>query len=159
MLSQERLKELLHYDHETGVFTRLVGTGGTATGSRAGHISYTGYEQINVDKVKYLSHRLAWLYMTGGWPEEMVDHVNGIPSDNRWTNLRAASHSENTRNSKNRWSNLSSPHKNVSKTSSGWQVKVAGYTWRCKTLEEAVKLAHKMREHYHGEFANHGDTK
>lgn len=99
-LTQHRLRELLHYDHETGVFTWLVATNGRRrVGERAGHTNPYGYVRIKVDRVLYSAHRLAWLWMTGAWPtEEQIDHRNGVRSDNRWVNLREVSRSINLQN-------------------------------------------------------------
>jgi hypothetical protein len=61
----------------------------------------------------YLGHRLAWLYMVGVWPDDEIDHWNRDPSDNRFTNLRDATHAKNGFNSGKR-SNNSSGRKGVS---------------------------------------------
>jgi HNH endonuclease len=90
-VTQKRLKELLNYDPETGVFTRLSNPL-KPTGSSD---CTKGYLRIAIDRVRYKSHRLAYLYMTGEWPAQVVDHINGIKYDNRWCNLRAATLSEN----------------------------------------------------------------
>ena len=98
-LTQSRLKELLHYDPETGIFTWRVGRPGCAAGKATGSKHRTlGYVQIGVDRKILYAHRLAFLYMTGVWPVEQVDHVNGDRADNRWINLRQVSHSENMQN-------------------------------------------------------------
>lgn len=57
-----------------------------------------GYRRVNVDGAKYYEHRLAWFYMTGAWPKDQIDHVNGDRSDNRFINLREASAADNVRN-------------------------------------------------------------
>jgi hypothetical protein len=92
MLTQQRLKELLHYDPVTGVITR--------NGKSAGFRNDRGYIIIKVDGYSYKAHRLAWLYMTGGLTAKEIDHINGVTDDNRWNNLRDAEHCENSRNRK-----------------------------------------------------------
>lgn len=99
MLTQERLKELLHYDPETGVFIWLVGRGGGAkAGDVAGSFDAKGYIVIVIKGAIYRAHRLAWLYIYGEWPEYQVDHENREKKDNRIINLRAATNAENCRN-------------------------------------------------------------
>jgi hypothetical protein len=100
-LTRERLAELLHYDLETGIFTwRVRRTNKARPGSRAGYMNRLGYYSIDVDKVGYLAHRLAWLYVNKEWPEADIDHINCIRSDNRIINLRKASRSQNRCNTK-----------------------------------------------------------
>lgn len=96
-LTAERLRELLHYDADTGVFTRLVSRKGFRAGGVAGSDN-NGYRIIVIDYKMYRSHRLAWLYMTGEWPRNDVDHINGTRNDNRFANLREATRSENMQN-------------------------------------------------------------
>jgi len=97
-LTQARLKELLHYDPETGVFTWRVGRVGCRAGSIAGSLNGCGYRQIGIDRRMHLLHRIAFLYVTGGFPQEELDHINGVRDDNRWVNLREATGSENRHN-------------------------------------------------------------
>lgn len=97
-LSAERLRELLSYDTETGEFRWRVSVGRAKAGDLAGYDHGTGYRAASVDGRLYRLHRLAWLYVTGEWPPEHIDHVNGVRSDNRWGNLRSASNSQNMQN-------------------------------------------------------------
>lgn len=96
-LTAERLRELLNYDPETGVFIRLCDYGTAKTGDVAGGIDH-GYIQISVLGEKHFAHRLAWLYIHAVFPANFLDHINGIRSDNRICNLREATHSENSQN-------------------------------------------------------------
>lgn len=100
-LTVERLKQVLHYDPASGDFVWVEKTTPTAricVGSVAGQIDSTGYVRIWLDGERYLAHRLAWLYMTGEWPTEMVDHRDIDKANNRWSNLRTATNSENKAN-------------------------------------------------------------
>lgn len=98
-ITVERLREVLRYDPVTGAFTWKVRTGPRGKpGAFAGTINTRGYYEISVDGRKYVSHRLAWLYMRGGWPKGEIDHINGCRDDNRWSNLRDVSRALNTQN-------------------------------------------------------------
>ena len=99
MLTQERLKELLSYDPETGVFIRLVALcNRIKVGDVAGNLDQYGYRCIMVDRKSYMAHRLAWLYVFGVWPVDQIDHINCIKDDNRIINLREATQSQNMQN-------------------------------------------------------------
>lgn len=113
-LTVEYVRSLLDYDPETGVFTwrdrpnihpsvnaRLARkiTGASDNGS--------GYSRITIDNKRYYAHRLAWFYVHGEWPEGQIDHINGTPSDNRITNLRLATNSQNHANTCRRRDNTS----------------------------------------------------
>jgi hypothetical protein len=98
MITQARLKELLHYDPDTGVFTYRVTSRWYTAGGVAGGLTPVGYRTIGIDRKGHLAHRLAVLYMTGAMPPSDVDHVNGVKSDNRWRNLRVATRGENQQN-------------------------------------------------------------
>jgi len=97
MITQVRLKELFHYDPDTGIFTARTRRRGSKNriGDVVGSPEPNGYVRITIDNETHRQHRLAWLYMTGEWPKEEIDHENLDKSDNRWTNLREATHLQN----------------------------------------------------------------
>ena len=89
LLTQSQLQELLHYNPETGIFTSVGNPRQRIfRGNVVGYKRRDDSIEIEIYSVKYRAHRLAWLYMTGGWPKECVDHINGIKSDNLWKNLK-----------------------------------------------------------------------
>lgn len=107
MLTQKRLKELLHYDSETGVFIWKVNKANNAQiNNAAGYSNSNGYRDIRIDWKLYRAHRLAWLYMEGYFPAGCeIDHIDQNPANNAWSNLRLASHQCNIRNCKIRKDN------------------------------------------------------
>lgn len=99
VLTKDRLKELLNYNPDTGIFTRLTApTNKVKIGDVSGSINKKGYIEIKVDYKKYLAHRLAHLYMTGNFPKNQIDHIDGIKNNNAWTNLRDVTPAENSQN-------------------------------------------------------------
>jgi len=99
VITQERLKEVLDYNPETGIFTwNKTLPNGISAGAKAGGVDSHGYIQIKVCGVAYLASRLAILYTDGYWPENTVDHGNRVRTDNRRINLREASHRCQARN-------------------------------------------------------------
>lgn len=110
-LTQEYLKEILDYDPETGVFTwkernlkyfkstRAMNAFNKKNANRiAGSVHYEGYIVITINKKTYQSHRLAWLYVYGHLPKNEIDHINHIKHDNKISNLREATKSQNLQN-------------------------------------------------------------
>ena len=97
-LLQKRIKELFSYDENTGLFTRLKTAGRFLKGTTAGYLRPDGYVQIKVDKVSYLAHRVAWVYVNGENPDCEIDHINHNRSDNKICNLRDVSRKENGMN-------------------------------------------------------------
>lgn len=99
-ITQARLKELLEYDPETGVFTNRVSRSSRAKAgaTTSSSLSKQGYLRICIDWNPHLAHRLAWLYVYGSMPQGMIDHINGDRTDNRICNLREASAHLNQQN-------------------------------------------------------------
>lgn len=169
-LTRKRLKELLDYNPETGVFTwkeRESGSKGfRQAGKTAGRVwrgRYTSYRTIKVDQVDYLAHRLVCLYVKGYWPEE-TDHRNGVGIDNHLKNLSFGTKAQNLRN-RALSSNSSTGVCGVSfiqdKGVYAVSVKSEGKTYwggRFKTLGEATKKARQMYENL-GFPPTHGLTR
>jgi hypothetical protein len=95
MLTQEELKRHLFYCPEQGTFTRRVHICAT---KKVGNKRKDGYLQITVNGVKYLTHRLAFLYITGRFPLEEIDHKDRCKTNNKWNNLRECTKSLNRAN-------------------------------------------------------------
>lgn len=98
-LTVERLRELLSYNPETGEFHWVDDRGNNRMkGKRAGTVNAKGYRVIEIDGKAHREHRLAWLYVTGDWPEQEIDHRDLNKLNNRFDNLRPATRSQNTSN-------------------------------------------------------------
>ena len=146
MITREKLKELMHYNPETGQFIWLVNRnsygGKVIIGAVAGDRDHHGYYRIGVDGGRYRLHRLAWLYQTGCWPAEHIDHINGIKDDNRFCNLREANRCENLSNrGKNK--NNTSGYKGVwfNRKLQKW---IAGITVNNKVIHIGVFMAPEL---------------
>lgn len=154
-LTQEALKSRLHYNPETGDFT-WVSSSGTRfdqIGRKAGNRNKAGYLRITVFQKSYMAHRLAWLYMTGSHPEHHIDHINMRKNDNRWSNLRAATKSQNGANSRARCaSGLKGAY--WSKSIGRWYSSANGkYLGTFDTPEEANAAYKRAAKIDFGEFA------
>lgn len=100
-----RLKELLLYDKQSGVFSRKIARGQHKAGSIAGGLTSSNYVEITIDGISYRAHQLAWLYVTGEWAKTIIDHKNTIRTDNSWENLRPSNYSLNGQNRRSAQSN------------------------------------------------------
>ena len=147
-LTQERLKELLHYDPETGVFTwRVARQGWIKAGDQAGSVQSTGYRLIGLAGRRYRASRLAFLYMLGRWPRADVDHKNRVRDDDMWHNLREANDSQNQGNR--------TGTRGVYKRGNHWETSIAGrYLGRFPTQEKAQAAYVAAARKRFGEFAN-----
>lgn len=98
-ISAEQIREVLDYDPLTGVFKWRINK---AIRSRAGNIAGTvrkdGRRQICIDGTIYPSASLAWCYMTGNYPTNLIDHKDHNPSNDAFDNLREATYQQNNFN-------------------------------------------------------------
>ena len=97
-MDQQRLRELLDYDAETGRFVWRQANKRVKAGTVAGYVGNDGYVRIRASGTRFLAHRLAWFYVHGTWPAGEIDHINGDRSDNRIANLRDVSRLTNRQN-------------------------------------------------------------
>jgi HNH endonuclease/AP2 domain len=156
-LTAAYLREILHYNPDTEIWTWRVLKGTAQAGDVAGSINKRGYTNIQIVGRLYQAHRLAFLYMTGKWPSDQIDHVNIKPSDNRWSNLREATNSQNQAN-KHAPSTNTSGYKGVSwhRGDKKWQARIGRN--RChlgyfNTAEVAAAAYEQAAKVLHGEFA------
>lgn len=99
-ISQEEIRNLLDYNPDTGLFFWKRNRGKILAGTKAGHPNSMGHLEIKINYKAYLAHRLAWLYIYGHFPEGDIDHANRVRNDNRLSNLRLATRSQNIANSR-----------------------------------------------------------
>jgi hypothetical protein len=141
MLTQEKLKSLVEYDPLTGVFLK--------NGETTGTISKTGYKVISVENSRYYAHRLAWLYVFGCLPRNMIDHINRDKLDNRISNLRDADRSLNSSNTPVRsHSQVGHKHIKFDKRDNRYSVVISRkgvyhYFGRALSLEDALAIREK----------------
>jgi len=177
-LTAEQARQLIDYDPETGMMTWKPRTpdmfepkgkksashicawwNAQFAGKPAGCVNSKGYIVLGVYDVLYLAHRVAWLIMTGKWPEDQIDHEDTDRANNRWGNLREATASQNLANRAAPSSN-SSGFKGVSwhKKTGKWaaSIKKMGKTihlGQFDTPEAAGSAYASATEHLNGEFA------
>ena len=155
-LTPERLRQVLSYETDSGVFRWIASVGVVKQGAIAGCKGSHGYIQICIDRRLYLAHRLAWLYVHGSWPTRQLDHIDGDKKNNRIVNLREVTNAENHQNTRRPRSNSQSGFLGVSlhKQTGRWlaQIMVLGrkkHLGLFDTAEEAhgVYLAAKSKLH------------
>lgn len=164
MLTQERLKELLDYEPETGNFFWRIRRGrGAPAGGIAGTPHKNGYTSIKIDGGgPYLAHRLAWLYVTGEWPDEL-DHINRNKKDNRFTNLRECTRQQNQAN-RDIQKNNKSGWKGVRKLKDNkWlaRIQVGGKTvfiGHFKSASDASQAYADASRRLHGDFSTEANS-
>ena len=153
-MDQEQLKQIVHYDPDTGVFTWLNSTSPRAqAGRKAGHLG-NGYKYISIGGKRYKAARLAFLYMTGNWPVDHVDHINRNKLDDRWDNLREATPSQNAAN-RGGWGNLPKgviPHGRKFRVFCG-PVGSNRHLGLFETIEQASEAYERKAKELYGEFA------
>jgi len=94
----DQVRSMIGYDPSSGVFTRTgSGRGIRKTGS-VGTVKPDGRREISIFGSRHYAHRIAWIIMTGSWPENVIDHIDGDPSNNIWSNLRDVTVAENIQN-------------------------------------------------------------
>lgn len=165
-LTPAMVREILVYCPIAGSLKWKVTRGTRAiAGNNAGRIEEgTGYVRVGINRHQYMAHRLAWAYMLGRWPDDLVDHENRDRSDNRWINLRPATYAQNNRNRayQGNSSGLKGAYKKpgVKKKSSkhwsssiqfeGKQICLGTF----HTAEEASAAYAEAAKKYHGDFSS-----
>ena len=138
-LTHFKLKEILFYNPETGVFIR------NDRRNSNGSIDAYGYLILKIKGVQYKAHRLAWLYVYGEMPSKNIDHINGNKLDNRISNLRDVPQSVNVKNT-NREPNPDTGcigiHYDTSTNGllAKYTTRINGNTFRFRKLEKAIKI-------------------
>lgn len=157
MVTQERLREVLSYNLGTGEFIWSVDRKKCSAGAVAGSRRADGYVTIRIDYRRYYAHRLAWLYVTGEWPDIGIDHADGNPTNNAWSNLRLADPAQNTQN-RGIQRNNSLGIKGVRRSGKRFYAIIQAYgrsiyLGSFPTAAQAKRAYDAAAKRYHGEFA------
>lgn len=150
-----KLLQLLRYEPDTGHFYWLQDRRKVKAGDRAGSLQHDGYIHIGICGRYCTAGRVAHFYMTGEWPAVLIDHENRIRSDNRWSNIRPATHAINQHNLK-KPSNNKSGVKGVcwNKQINKWMAYITAhhetmYLGVFSTVEEAAAVRRAAEPQYH----------
>jgi hypothetical protein len=155
MITQEYLKSIIHYDRDTGIFTRYP----TASCHKllvCNTKDTKGYCFIQIKRKNYRAHRLAWLYEFGYMPALEIDHINGVKEDNRIVNLRPCTAQQNAFNKPKSIRNTSG-YTGVRFRNGKWivQIRINGkhkHLGQYKTAEEASEIYNQYAMALHGDF-------
>lgn len=157
-LDHSTLTEHMHYDPNTGLFTWLIPTTRRVRkGAVVGSKHSAGYLSTTLKGHRHFLHVLAWFYVYGQWPTKPIDHKNGNRTDNRISNLREASNSQNAANGKAHTDNASG-FKGVRKMNSRFSARIfvkgrAVHIGTFDSPQEAAAAYDKAAKTYFGEFA------
>lgn len=160
--SQKFLHEHFNYDPFTGILTLKKSWtlfGSIRVGDVVGTKTSCGYLRVTINKQQYKLHRIIYKWMTNKEPEA-IDHINGIGTDNRWSNIRGCKQSQNMLNRK-RDSRNKSGFKGVTKHGSGFRATIGKnkqtfHLGVFDTAEEAHAAYCKKAEEFFGEFHSDG---
>lgn len=158
-LTVDEVREILHYDPETGLFSSKICRSCLNVGKRSGYLRKDGYIQLKIKSRAFLAHRLAWFYVHGEWPNRDIDHVNRDKADNRIANLRLSTRSENCVNIGLKSSNTSgTTGVYFQKKKRIWQSYITKNRKRISTggskhKEKAIANRKNAEVHLFGEFA------
>jgi HNH endonuclease len=159
MLTRKKLFEALDYESSSGLFTWRRSGSGITVGKIAGTIT-NGYRVIVLFGKPHRAAKLVWLAETGKYPEHEVDHKNRKRDDNRWSNLRAATRTQQMQNC-GVYKNSISGIRGVRLHRTGkWEARIRVdkeliYLGVFASKKEAIAVRHEAAERYQGEFASH----
>lgn len=158
-LTADKLRELMLYDPENGTFKWKAKRNGVRRYTIPGRLSANGYWRIRVNHENHLSHRLAWLYMTGQWPKYWIDHIDGNKLNNKFSNLRECTPSQNHQNKKTMsnnktalkgsWFDKANKKYKAAISINGIQITIGYFN----TVEEAHNAYCKAAKELYGSFA------
>lgn len=158
-ITQAELKNRLSYNEATGVFTWNIRSNPRMRPDKvAGYAKPTGYVLIKLRGKNYLAHRLAWLYVHGHFPDRDIDHIDRNPNNNRISNLRLATATQNSGNRNLAISNKSG-YRGVSYNTIARKYYAHAteqgrryYLGTFDTPQEASEVVEARRKAYYGEF-------
>ena len=159
-MNYDEINYWLSYNSKTGTLRwKNRPSNRVKIGDIAGCLNGFGYRRLKICGERFVAHRLAWLIMTGEWPDHEIDHINQDKDDNRWVNLRAATHSENNINTPLIMANNTSGYRGVSWHSqrSKWLAQIAKngrhyHLGLFETKEDAYEAYKAAATYLHGIF-------
>ena len=162
-LSFDEAHYLFKYNFDTGILIHRTNSGSAKAGDQAGALRPSGYMTLTVRQKSYLVHRVIWFMVYGVWPN-IIDHINGDPSDNRFANIRSVTSEDNSKNSKRNSLNTSGImgvcyRKDIGKWAASIGVKnKKKHLGVFDTKLEAAQMRRKA-ERWYGFHENHGRRK